>query len=66
MASGAMFNVARRKSSPKVHLLKANLMSKAVGRAASTFARASSVKPLAFKVETLMAGALESEPWPTA
>ena len=41
-------------------------MSKAVGSAASTFFSASSVKPLAFSVETLMAGALESEPWPTA
>jgi hypothetical protein len=41
-------------------------MSNAVGNAASTFFRASSVKPLAFRVETLMAGALESEPWPMA
>ena len=32
----------------------------------STLAMASSVKPLAFRVETLMPGALESEPWPTA
>ena len=31
-------------------------MSNAVGSAASTLARASSVKPLAFKVETLIAG----------
>ena len=54
------------KSSPNVHLLKANLMSNAVGSAFSTFAMASSVKPLAFRVETLMPGALDSEPWPTA
>src|SRR3981189_2353454 len=66
IASGAIFSVSRRKSSPKVHLLKANLMSNAVGSAASTFFRASSVKPFAFKVETLMAGALLSGPWPTA
>src|SRR6476661_2382703 len=38
MASGSIFRVSRRKSSPKVHLLKANLISNAVGSAASTFA----------------------------
>ena len=32
----------------------------------STFFSASSVKPFAFSVEALIAGALESEPWPTA
>ena len=41
-------------------------MSNAVGSAFSTFAMASSVKPLAFSVEALMPGALDSEPWPTA
>ncbi len=50
------------KSSPKVHLLKANLMSKAVGRAFSTLAIASSVKPLVFSVVALMPGAFDSEP----
>ena len=38
----------------------------AVGSAFSTLASASSVKPFAFSVETLMPGALESEPCPTA
>jgi hypothetical protein len=66
IASAPMPSWSRMKSSPKVHLLKANLMSKAVGRAFSTLAMASSVKPLAFSVEALIAGALESEPWPTA
>jgi len=66
MASGSSFRVSRRKSSPKVHLLKANLMSKAVGSAASAFFSASSVKPLARSVVALMPGALESDQWPTA
>ena len=39
-----------QKSSPSVHLLKANLMSKAVGSAFSTFSIASGVKPLALSV----------------
>ena len=41
-------------------------MSKAVGSAFSTFSIASGVKPLAFSVVWLMAGAWPSEPWPTA
>ena len=61
-----MPSVSRQKSSPSVHLLKANLMSKAVGSAFSTLAMASSVKPLAFSVVWLMAGACASVPWPTA
>ena len=53
-----MPSLSRQKSSPSVHLLKANLMSKAVGSAFSTFAMASSVKPLAFSVVWLMRGRL--------
>ena len=37
MASRPMPSLSRMKSSPKVHLLKANLMSNAVGKAFSTF-----------------------------
>ena len=62
----AMPSVVAQKSSPSVHLLKANLMSKAVGSAFSTLAIASSVKPLAFSVVWLMPGAWPSVPWPTA
>ena len=51
-----------RNSSPSVQRLNTNLMSKAVPRLASTFASASSVKPLDFSVETLMAGACFSVP----
>ena len=47
-------------------VLKANLMSNAVGSAFSILAIASSVKPLAFSVAWLMPGAWPSEPWPTA
>ena len=53
-----MPSLSRQKSSPSVHLLKANLMSKAVGSAFSTLAIASSVKPLAFSVVWLIAGRL--------
>ena len=56
IASASMPSWSRMKSSPKVHLLKANLMSNAVGSAFSTLAIASSVKPLAFSVEALMPG----------
>ena len=49
-----MPSVSRQNSSPSVHLLKANLMSKAVGSAFSILAMASSVKPLAFSVVWLM------------
>ena len=49
---------SRGSSSPSVHLLKANLMSNAVGSAFSTFASASSVKPLAFKRGVVDAGRL--------
>ncbi len=56
----------RQNSSPKVHLLNANLMSKAVGSAFSIFSIASGVNPLALSVEWLIAGACASEPWPTA
>ena len=66
ITSAATPSWLRRKSSPSVHLLKANLMSKAVGSAFSTLAMASSVKPLAFSVVWLMPGAWPSEPWPTA
>ncbi len=41
-------------------------MSKAVGSAFSTFSIASALKPLAFKVVWLIAGAFDSVPWPTA
>ena len=66
IASASTPSASRMKSSPSVHLLKANLMSNAVGSAFSILAMASSVKPLAFSVPTLIAGALDSEPWPTA
>ncbi|CEG08205.1 hypothetical protein BN961_01619 [Afipia felis] len=66
ITSGAMCRLSRMKSSPSVHLLNTNLISKAVGRAFSTFASASSVKPLVFSEEALIPGALDSEPWPTA
>jgi len=59
--SGAMPSLAT-KSSPRVHLLKANLMSKAVGSAFSIFSIASAVKPFALSVEWLMPGAWPSEP----
>ena len=62
----SMPSLSRQKSSPSVHLLKANLMSKAVGSAFSTLAMASSVKPLALSVVWLIAGACASVPWPTA
>ena len=55
-----------QKSSPSVHLLNANLMSKAVGSAFSTLAMASSSKPFARSVAWLMPGAWPSVPWPTA
>ena len=42
-------------------MLKANLMSKAVGSAFSTLAMLSSVKPLAFSVVWLMPGACASD-----
>ena len=66
ITSGGDAELSRSSSSPSVHLLKANLMSKAVGSAFSILAMASSVKPLAFKVVWLMPGAWPSEPWPTA
>ena len=56
-----MPSVSRQNSSPSVHLLKTNLMSKAVGSAFSTLAIASSVKPLAFSVVWLMPGACASD-----
>src|SRR5665811_1148007 len=60
-SSALMPSWSRQNSSPIVHLLKANLMSKAVGSALSTLAMASSVKPLAFKVVWLMAVAWASD-----
>ena len=63
---GADAELVAQSSSPSVHLLNANLMSKAVGSAFSTLAIASSVKPLALSVVWLMPGAWPSEPWPTA
>ena len=65
-SSGVKPSSLRQNSSPSVHLLKANLMSKAAGSAFSTFAIASGVKPLALSVVWLIAGAFESVPWPTA
>ena len=50
---------SRQKSSPSVHLLKTNLMSKAVGSAFSIFSMISGVKPLALRVVWLMAGAFD-------
>ncbi len=55
-----------KNSSPSVHLLNANLMSKAVGSAFSIFSIASAVKPFCLSVEWLMPGDWPSEPWPTA
>ena len=57
---------SRQKASPNVHLLKANLMSKAVGSAFSIFSIDSAVKPFALRVVWLIAGAFDSVPWPTA
>ena len=54
------------KSAPTVHLLKANLMSKAVPRLPSSFSSSSSVKPLAFSDSWFTPGAPFSVPWPTA
>ena len=48
-SAGETPSAARQNSSPSVHLLKANLMSNAVGKAFSTRLMASLVKPLAFK-----------------
>ncbi len=62
ITSGDTPSWSRKSSSPSVHLLKANLMSNAVGSAFSTLAMASSVKPLAFKVVWLMPGDWPSEP----
>ncbi len=56
----------RQNSSPSVHLLKTNLMSKAVGSAFSIFSMISGVKPLALRVVWLTAGAFAMVPWPTA
>ena len=53
-----MPSLSRQNSSPSVHLLKTNLMSKAVGSALSILASASSVKPLAFKRRVVDAGRL--------
>src|SRR5579863_8941823 len=49
-SAGSTPSASRRKSAPSVHLLKANLMSKAVGSAFSTFSIASGVKLLAVSV----------------
>ena len=57
-ASAAMPSFSRQKSSPSVHLLNANLMSKAVGSAFSTLAMASSSKPLALQRRVVDAGRL--------
>ena len=62
ITSGETPSWSRSSSSPSVHLLKANLMSKAVGSAFSTLSIASWVKPLALKVVWLMPGAWPSEP----
>ncbi|OJT95662.1 MAG: hypothetical protein BGN82_08370 [Alphaproteobacteria bacterium 65-7] len=58
--------VLRRKSSPSVHLLKANLMSKALFSASFRAASWTSPKPLARSVVGLIAGAWSMLPWPTA
>ncbi|MCY1238823.1 hypothetical protein D9M72_515810 [compost metagenome] len=60
------FSVPLRKSAPSVHWLKTNLMSKALFNAALTASTFSSVKPLAFSVDGLIAGAWFRLPWPTA
>ena len=49
IASGVSFRLALQKSSPSVHLLNTNLMSKALARPASTLAIFSGVKPFARK-----------------
>ncbi|MNV46229.1 hypothetical protein D3C71_1380530 [compost metagenome] len=64
--SSETLSVSLRKSAPSVHWLKTNLMSKALFSAALTASIFSSVKPLAFSVEGLMAGAWLRLPWPTA
>ncbi|MCY1307180.1 hypothetical protein D9M70_570840 [compost metagenome] len=64
--SSVTFSVPLRKSAPSVHWLKTNLISKADFRAALTASIFSSVKPLTFSVEGLIAGAWLRLPWPTA
>ena len=54
--SAAMPSFSARNASPKVHLLNANLMSKAAASPASSAASAASSKPLAASVSWLIAG----------
>ncbi len=56
--SAGTFSVSVRKSSPSVHLLKTNLMSKALFSPFSTASIFSSVKPLALSEPGFDAGGL--------
>ena len=66
IASAFSPNSAVQNSSPRVHLLKANLMSKASFNALSSFSRTSPVKPFSFSLSWLMPGASSRLPAPTA
>ena len=64
--SAGTFRVLTRNSAPSAHLLKANLMSKALARLFSSPSSFSSVKPRARSDEVLIAGAWRRLPWPRA
>ena len=64
--SSVSLRTSLQKSSPSVHLLKTNLMSKADLSAALRAAIFSSVKPLARSEPGLTPGAWFRLPWPTA
>ncbi len=56
--SAGTFRASVRKSAPSAHLLKANLMSKALASDASSPSSFSAVKPLARRLVWLIAGRL--------
>ncbi len=64
--SAGMPSVCVQNSSPSVHLLNTNLMSKADARPFSTACSSFVVKPRALRAAWLMPGASASVPWPTA